>query len=994
MKVRNRVGNVLALVAVAVGLIVLVIAFFIMNYGQLIGTHKEAQTAIDAAALQVAKDISRVVVGPTDGAQMGYVALVDQVPKNNDLNQPPIVGINTLMATARLDALIADKMNNTTMQVLAIHDLERVKRDSRLLRAKIIEAVKNGSVLKDKYGESVDIIANAVSAYDSNAVKMSKGKRSSGLTILLGNYKDGSGITNIPVPQPESMAQVDSSNSTMIGKRTCYKPYVPVQTRVGANTLTYMFSAVAEEPTLVHDSDFAEFAGGGDYLIPTLVQVSADETVKPIAGAEGSQTQAIHTVATAVAGSVRQSFPSGAMQVSMPGGKPPAGYVDVSSVKSIMNHSQIAVKSVPQGKAADKANANTIGGVSPYEGWNAASVGTYFTAKRGDFPNDPGASLDPTDFRGRSSDDPSVILSFYVYDWLHNMYLRPNIESTVNALSASLWDSKSISYSDDFCLPAVAEGGELLPVTFGIFNVSTNGSNDPRDLRKYHEDPEAYRRQFANVFGYVAADMTLPNQSLVVAMDKNSNVVTTNGEPAQVLLDLWQAMTNMNDVAAKTYKVSMEVLVEQVGEIDRLEKSGQKDSAEYKSAINIARRAFISMVNAGYVVNMSICMLNDRKAITSLGVTKNAANDFSLVGGHFYPVDRVPTREEILGDKPINNGQALSSGTCDWLTPLDSEGGSALKIVVEGKIAAISHRSEKGIFILQPAMASTSVPQSNKNIFVFTVNGDSSKFVDQGQIVMNKPLINPSEVVLKKDQIMYQNLAALVTKSGTTGLKEVWNCVARDNGSNYTGTYFSNNQASPNSSVKVMPATIADWSLRCPAPTAVPPGETPPGERPPGETPPEAPACQEKPIVAVHSRADFDNNQSRSTDMDFVTAKADASGNITYYFKGQPMHFLTGDAWLAAVQRSQPGASRNVIGNTGPLIFGRNVVQGTANVSRFTDAEWRNWIASHNLVTNTSQQPRYKGATVLGDWKYSAYSQVVFQLLDDNSCPQLYRWSS
>ncbi|MBX9878706.1 MAG: hypothetical protein K2Y22_09630 [Candidatus Obscuribacterales bacterium] len=989
MKARKSLGNTLAILAVIVGVIVLLVAFFMMNYGQMIGTHKEAQTAIDATALQVAKDISRVVIGPADGAQMGYVALVDQVPKNNDLNQPPIAGINTLMATARLDALIADKMENTTMQVLAIHDWERVKRDSRLLRSKIIAAVKNGETVKDKNGEAINIQANAVIAYDSNAVKMSHGKRASGITILLGNYKDRSGMTNIPVPEPESMAQVDASNSMKVGNRVCYRPYVPVQTKVGKNNLTYMFSAVASEPTLVHDSDFAEDGGSNDYLIPTLVQVSTNETVNRVAASEPSASQAIHAVSTAIAGSVRQSFPSGAMQVSMPGGQPPKGYVDTSSVKTIMNHSQIVVKSIPQGKNADKANADTIGGVSPYEGWNAASVGTYFKATA-DFPGS--GVLEPTNFRGRSNDDPSVILSFYVYDWLHNMYLRPNIESTVNTLSASLWDSgkAAVSYHGDFCLPAMADSGELLPVTFGIFNVSTTGKGDPRDLNQFNQDPEAYRRQFANVFGYVAADMTLPNQSLVVAMDKNARVVTTNGQPAEILLDLWQAIVTMNDVSAKTYQLAYETLIDKVGEIDKLEKSGQKSSQEYQKALSQARRAFTAMTNAGFAANLSISMMNDRKAITSLGVTKNSAKDYSIVGGHFYPLDRVPTKAEILGDQPISNGQSADSGTSDWLTPLNSEGGSALKIVVEGKIV-VSHRIEHGTELLQPAMAATTVPQSSKNIFVFTVNGDSSKFADQGQISMTKPLINPADVMLKKDQIMYQNLSSLVTTTDGSNLKLVWNCVARDNGSNFTGSYFSDKQPPADPSTKAMPATISDWSLRCPAPTSKPPGETPPGETPPGETPPETPTCKEKPIVAIHSQADFDNKKG-ATDMDFVTVKADSAGNLTYYFKGQPMHFLTGDAWLSAVKRSQPGASRNVIGSTGPLIYNRT--QGAEVVARFNDSQWRNWIVNHDLITNSSQKARYTGPTVLGDWKYSAYSQVVFELLDEYSCPQLYRWSS
>jgi hypothetical protein len=61
-----------------------------------------------------------------------------------------------------------------------------------------------------------------------------------------------------------------------------------------------------------------------------------------------------------------------------------------------------------------------------------------------------------------------------------------------------------------------------------------------------------------------------------------------------------------------------------------------------------------------------------------------------------------------------------------------------------------------------------------------------------------------------------------------------------------------------------------------------------------------------------------------------------------------------------------------------------------------SDSEWQVWAQDHQLLTNTSQIANYKysGATTEGDLKYSVYSQVIFQILDANSCPQLYRWSS
>ena len=57
-KMRGRVkhGNTTALVVTLVGVLALLIVFFALNFNQIFGTHKEAQTAIDAAALQAARD--------------------------------------------------------------------------------------------------------------------------------------------------------------------------------------------------------------------------------------------------------------------------------------------------------------------------------------------------------------------------------------------------------------------------------------------------------------------------------------------------------------------------------------------------------------------------------------------------------------------------------------------------------------------------------------------------------------------------------------------------------------------------------------------------------------------------------------------------------------------------------------------------------------------------------------------------------------------------
>lgn len=1036
--VRKQSGSMSPLVIAVIGIFVVIIAFFILNFNMLTGAHKQAQTAIDAAALQVAKDISEIVIEPADGSSFGYVALCDSLPKNNDYNNRPIVGINTLMATARLDALIADKLGNTTMQVLAVHDLERVKQDSRKLRDKILQAVSGGQA-KDKNGKTIDLLANAQAIYDANAVRLGKGQRVGALSISIGRLKDGSGLTNIPVPVPQSMAQLNPSIMTSSSSGSFYKAYTAIDTNVGSNKLTYIFTAVADSVRLMPNSDFTLFAKGGvdDYLAPSVVQVSANELVQKLdsknVSRDNNENQQIRVSATAVAGGALQQAPSGSLQVSFPGGKPPGGSIDSSSVKAIMNNSQITVAQLPQDGQAVTVNASTIGSSSPYNGWNSVSKGSWMAAKGGAVPASPSGTLESANFRGRQSDDPSVVLSFLVYDWLHQMYLRPNIESVNNALSAQLWNQngQAISMNSNSLIPqAFAADDKHLPVTFGIFNVSTDGSNDPRDLRKFKESPDAYRRQFANVFGYVSADMTLPSTSLVVSMDENSRVVTTNGQPAEILYDLWRSITNANLSASDTLQNAQLALEKKIEEVNALEADlklidekitgkgsggkfanmgggelqalAQQLNSQKTVALAKAKRAYNALVNSSYAINLSLGMLNDRKTISAFGVTKVSYRAYDVAGGRYYPSTQAATMDQILGEGLVSTGQDPLAGNTDWCYALNADGGSQLNFFERvNKISTGKLHNTDGL--LQPALAATTIPQSNQNIFIFSVSGSAATSNSEGTVSRTNPNVSLSGPNLLEGQLLYQNTASLVTTSPGSSLKEVWNCIARDNGSDYGAKGYFANSKDPGSNAppgsNSFPALIAEWSLRCPAPVGGGPTTS----------------CEKKPVVAVHAvdnvidgayrQGQFDNVGAVNTAIEYVTPKTDAAGNVSYFYKDMEIHFLEGDEWLAAVKKTSDMIGKNMpaselISDLQGAGIQRSTLSREAGDPKFlagyNNTQLTNWAKNHQLITNTDQLGSYgyKGATTLGDMRYSVYSQLVFYTLDTNLCPQLYRWSS
>src|SRR5215475_8759131 len=106
--IRNNSGSMLVLVGAILLGVLLALLFFALNYVRMLGAHEEQRTAIEAAALAAARDITNIVV---EDPNCGLVSLSDVAPKGNntragDNYDLPIQGINTLLATVRIDAIV------------------------------------------------------------------------------------------------------------------------------------------------------------------------------------------------------------------------------------------------------------------------------------------------------------------------------------------------------------------------------------------------------------------------------------------------------------------------------------------------------------------------------------------------------------------------------------------------------------------------------------------------------------------------------------------------------------------------------------------------------------------------------------------------------------------------------------------------------------------------------------------------------------------------
>lgn len=1026
-------GSTLVLVLACLAIVALLVGFLVLNFGQLLSTHKEAQTAIDAAALQASKDIGKIVITSKDGSNFGNVALLDDnfitdgcKPKV-DVAKPPVVSINTIMATVRLDALIANELKNKSMLVLAMEDLARAQQDSKLLRDKIVDAVEKGTEVKDIDGKVIKIQSDVNKAYDDNAIRMGNAARKGDVKIVPGYVVAGSMQTNVPTPVPANKAQVTGS---------FYEASKPIATKVLGQDLQFMFSAVGAQPSLIANDQFVPYAkqSATEYLVPTAIQVTADETVQGGAPTSYGQSEQdkkrtrpegkLTGVSTAIVGGQRQSFVSGSLVIGFPQTIPPSAMgANFSTIKNIMNMSQIRPTGQPN---MLNANAN-LGGASPYDnGWNKSSPGVWLQAQGGNVPSDPKGKMvsNPpttsfTGFRGRTSDDPSVVLSFLVYDWLRHLYLRPNIDSVVSALETTLANpstKSSVLIENDkfasnlgFMAPAYANHEANYPTTFALVKVPLDGVGDPRDQRNFEQDPEAYRRQIANVFNYVPASPTLPDASLMVSMDNEGRVVTTNGEPIKVLTDFWQRVVDSNNVAAQTMKNAITAEKQKMEEaqvaddnIRKLEikKKRTADPAQLQeiqrqidhetdvrdqASLKVSRAEAVG-ANAMFMINMSLGILNDRKAITAGGVTPVGEN-FEIAKGILCPASHTATVAEIISDQAIPTGQTGPASGNNWAAPLvDNLPQIQLYVGTGQKVSQSIPSNQPNDLWMQPVLAATSIPPNT--IFMLTVKGDVSSSSGGGTIAiepLNNLPANWSPDILE-GQFEYQNTASLVTQP-TGSAQLVWNCIARDNAANEKGNYFGGSPATTGSY-----PLACEWTLRCPAPVAVTPPSTPPTPPPPSTTPTPpppvppppprstTPTCFNANVISVHSLGDPNRLGS---DLSNVNPQADSSGNVTYKYNGQTMHFFTDfNTWYAQLE-----ATKNV--PEWPGIY--DGYGGKHAWALFSKSDWQNWWDNYaNKGTPISTQ---SGSTA-DQKRWSAYRQVLFWTQTGSACAQLYRWSS
>lgn len=309
-------GNALTLV-LAVGFFLLFVFLFALTFVRLLGSHQEQVTAIQSASLAAASDLSRIVI---QDKNFGFISLSDCPPNGRytiarDNYDCPVRSINTLLATIRLDMIVADQMHDKILMLYAQRDYANAMSAADSLAQSLNAAMAPSGTGKDKDGNTVNPFNDALAAYNANPVHLAEGTS----TLVPGSFKLTLGYapgitTNTPVPQPTDFANVAQDQQY----NSNYRAYQ----NISYDKQNFVFSAVEDHTLLADAKLFTSNAGGLNHAVPSIVKCDADESFTDNA----HNQRIIHCCACAEPGSLmdKQPAPSAMVVTFLNGADPPA----------------------------------------------------------------------------------------------------------------------------------------------------------------------------------------------------------------------------------------------------------------------------------------------------------------------------------------------------------------------------------------------------------------------------------------------------------------------------------------------------------------------------------------------------------------------------------------------------------------------------------------------------------------------------------------------
>lgn len=436
---RNESGNLLILIG-AFTFIIIAIIIFAISYLRLLGTKSEQKTAIEAAALAAARDISQIVI---DTPEFGYIGISDAAPIGpnttaSDRFHTQVQSINTIIGTARVDSIIANQLNVPEWRILAKQDIDNARTAAAKLETALKDAIKPGGSGQDINGNSITPHASAEAAYKDNQIRLSgeSSFQSGSLTLTLGALTGGA-RTNVDVPNPNGVdGSLDTSN-TVGGK---YKSYI----NIPYNGEDFVFAGIGETIKLVDPKNWVDSVSGIPYQLPTVVRAEATQQVAEGSGSGNSHD--LRSVACAQPASVNDPRPApGALLISFPDGMP-------DDKEVLTTPSDLYFANFLQEKDDDS---------------------NLYQSATGDFPITLGSAIADEPSWPLQSVDPDILASncckLAVYDWIRRAGTKINV-NLVLGMHSTPFDSQGA----DVMWPPPPPAGvvaEPIPIPAGIAHI-------------------------------------------------------------------------------------------------------------------------------------------------------------------------------------------------------------------------------------------------------------------------------------------------------------------------------------------------------------------------------------------------------------------------------------------------------------------------------------------------------------------------------------------
>jgi hypothetical protein len=303
-------GSAGAILIIAFGLCALLMSLILLifQWQNYLLQRQRAQAACEASALAVACEISRIVI---DDPNWGFVAIGDQpacgkITMATDGEPIPIAGINTVIASARMETLVARELTSPQLKELALQDTNQALRTSRRLQRAIQESLSASTKEKfrDWNGQTISPYKVGRSVFQQNIAELERGNAAiKQFNVRIGWLENGSTTLT---PRPERKNNEPTSSGDF------YEAF----TNAPVDDNNFYFAGVAEKSRLVNanrfrDSDSEHFSSA--VLVEAVISYNDGNTESYSVGVAASAIPQASPDRSA-AGSLVLNFPQGTIK--------------------------------------------------------------------------------------------------------------------------------------------------------------------------------------------------------------------------------------------------------------------------------------------------------------------------------------------------------------------------------------------------------------------------------------------------------------------------------------------------------------------------------------------------------------------------------------------------------------------------------------------------------------------------------------------------------